>query len=168
MVTNFDAELLALDGMAVSQLRQRYAEVFGEPARSFNKQHLVKRIAWRVQALQEGDLTERARRRARELARDADLRIRPPATPELACDDGQTATIPFRVPTDDRLPMVGALLTREYKGQKVRVRVLQHGFEFEGEIYRSLTAVAKAATGAHWNGYHFFGLAPSSKEFRGS
>jgi hypothetical protein len=38
---------------------------------------LVKRIAWRMQALAEGDLSERARRRAAELANDADLRLSP-------------------------------------------------------------------------------------------
>jgi len=38
------------------------------------------------------------------------------------------------------------------------VRVLPNGFECDGTIYRTLSAVAKAVTGAHWNGYHFFGL----------
>ena len=42
--------------------------------------------------------------------------------------------------------------------------VLDDGFEFEGKRYRSLTAVAKAATGSHWNGRHFFGLAPAKSK----
>ncbi|MGV6815284.1 MAG: DUF2924 domain-containing protein [Phycisphaerales bacterium] len=49
--------------MTVPQLRQRYAEVFGEPTRTKSRVHLIKRIAWRTQALREGDLSERARRR---------------------------------------------------------------------------------------------------------
>lgn len=54
--------------------------------------------------------------------------------------------------------MPGALLTREYKGRTIRVRVLPGGFDYEGTIYRSLSAVAQAVTGAHWNGYLFFGI----------
>ena len=54
--------------------------------------------------------------------------------------------------------MPGTVLTREYHGETVTVTVLGSGFEYEGDIYRSLTAVAKAVTGSHWNGYHFFGL----------
>ena len=52
----------------------------------------------------------------------------------------------------------GTLLEREYKGRTVRVTVRADGFECDGERYKSLTAVAKAITGKHWNGFHFFGL----------
>ncbi|QYU71148.1 DUF2924 domain-containing protein [Leptolyngbya sp. 15MV] len=38
------------------------------------------------------------------------------------------------------------------------VTVLPHGFEYEGKTYRSLSAVATAITGSHWNGFLFFGL----------
>jgi hypothetical protein len=66
--------LAELAGMPVAALKERYLEVFGEATRSGNKQWLIRRIAWRIQALAEGDLSERARRRAAELARDADVR----------------------------------------------------------------------------------------------
>lgn len=164
MPIDVEAAVKALNRMTVTQLRHRYAEVFGEAARSFNKQHLVKRIAWRLQAIHEGDLSERARRRARELANDADVRIRPPAAPGEADGNGETATSAFRVEPDDRLPMAGTLLKRDYKGRTVQVRVLPQGFEFDGEVYRSLSAVAQKVTGAHWNGYHFFGLPRAGKE----
>lgn len=158
MPIDVEMAVKTLNRMTVTQLRERYAEVFGEATRSFNKQHLVKRIAWRLQAIHEGDLSERARRRARELANDADLRIRAPATLPDSGGDGGITTSPFRIAPDDRLPMAGTLLTREYKGQTVQVRVLPEGFEFDGDVYRSLSAVARKVTGAHWNGYHFFGL----------
>jgi len=164
MALDVDKVVKDLSGMAVTQLRERYAEVFGERARSFNKQHLVKRIAWRLQAMHEGDLSERAHRRARELANDADLRIRPPAAPAEAGDNGGTATSAFRVEADDRLPMPGTLLKREYKGRTIQVRVLPKGFEFDGEVFRSLSAVARKVTGSHWNGYHFFDLPRPGKE----
>ena len=71
-------EIEALSRMTVGQLRQKYLEVFGEESRSNHKQFLFRRIAWRIQALAEGGLSERARRRALEIANDADLRIRAP------------------------------------------------------------------------------------------
>jgi len=73
-------EIEALSRMTVKQLRQKHREVFGEESRSFNKQFLYRRSAWRVQALAEGGLSERAHRRALEIANDADLRIMAPRT----------------------------------------------------------------------------------------
>ena len=164
MTRAIDKVVRDLSRMTVAHLRDRYGEVFGEAARSFNKQHLIKRIAWRLQALREGDLSERARQRARELANDADLRIRPPAAPAETSSNGGTATSTFRVEADGGLPMPGALLTRKYKGRTIQVRVLERGFEFGGEVYRSLSAVAKAVTGSHWNGRLFFDLPRSGQE----
>ena len=40
----------------------------------------------------------------------------------------------------------------------MRVTVLADGFEYQGHVYRSLSAVAKAVTGTHTNGYLFFRL----------
>src|SRR5437016_14659932 len=78
MHVNVGKELAALEDMSVNELRAKYAQVFGEETRVGNKAWLVKRIIWRLQALAEGDLPERARRRAAELAQDADLRLSPP------------------------------------------------------------------------------------------
>ena len=63
--------------------------------------------------------------------------------------------------SDTRLPVPGTVLTRPYKGRQIRVQVLANGFEFEGEVFRSLSAVAKKITGGHCNGYLFFGLGKS-------
>ena len=73
-------QIAELGRLTVTQLRQKYVEVFGEESRSNHKQFLFRRIAWRIQALAEGGLSERARRRALEIANDADLRIRAPKT----------------------------------------------------------------------------------------
>src|ERR1700734_1941287 len=59
-------------------LRSRYLELFGEESKSSNQAHLFRRIAWRLQALSEGDLSQRARDRAAILAVDVDLRLRAP------------------------------------------------------------------------------------------
>lgn len=164
MALNVGKMVSELRRMTVTELRRRHAEVFGEPTRSHHKDYLVRRIAWCVQANAEGGLPERARRRALEIADDADLRTRAPGPARApsaavaAASRAEGVTHRLEVPADERLPMPGALLTREYKGRTIRVRVLPGGFDYEGTIYRSLSAVAQAVTGAHWNGYLFFGI----------
>ncbi len=53
----------------------------------------------------------------------------------------------------------GTKLVREFRGRRYTVLVLQDGYEFNGEKYRSLSAVANQITGTHWNGKKFFGVA---------
>ena len=145
-----------MQSQGAKQLRASYAEVFGEATTANNKTWLIRRIAWRLQALAEGDLTERARRRAAELGNDADLRMNPPR-PKVADAPQAMATATANVtPRDRRLPPVGSVLVRKYRGQTLQVRVLADGFEFEGDVHSSLSAVAKAITGSHCNGYLFF------------
>jgi hypothetical protein len=155
---NIAREVTQMEGMTVDQLRTKYAEVFGESCRSRHKQWLIKRIAWRMQANEEGDLSERARQRAMELANDADLRMTPPREPKATAGAAErTMMVSTNVRAATAL-LPGTVLTRDYKGQTVRVTVLADGFECHGQRYKSLTAVAKAVTGKHWNGHHFFGL----------
>src|SRR5712664_3403917 len=52
----------------------------------------------------------------------------------------------------------GAKLVREWRGRAYTVVVLENGFEYEGQRYRSLTMIAARITGAHWSGPRFFGL----------
>jgi len=159
MTVNVGKELAALRRMSVNELRLRYAEVFGETTNGRHKEWLIKRIIYRMQMLAEGDLSERARRRADELANDADLRRRPPKV--LATDreaPNRTKTARLRTDGDSRVPMTGSAITRVYKGETLEVKVLPAGFEYEGEAYKSLSAVAKKITGSHTNGYLFFRL----------
>ena len=158
MQLNVAKEVASLERMTVNELRERYAEAFGEPTRVRHKGWLVRRIVWRLQAMAEGDLSERARRRAAELANDADLRTMPPKAPR------HTAVAPERTKSGTLkrsgkgLPPPGSVITRDYKSRKLRVTVLQDGFEFEGEVYKSLSAVAKAVTRSHTSGNLFFRL----------
>jgi len=71
-----NAAIEQLRGLTVAALKIRFRELFGEESKSSNKQFLFRRIAWRMQANAEGDLSERARRRASEIVSDADLRLR--------------------------------------------------------------------------------------------
>ena len=158
MSTNTAHELAALRRMTPQQLRDRYAEVFGETTNAKNKVWLVKRVAWRLQALAEGDLSERARRRAAELANEADVRLNPPTARTEPTVAGRTVGALSLYRADPRLPAPGSMLTRPYKGRNLQVKVLERGFEYEGVVYPSLSAVAKAITRSHCSGYLFFGL----------
>jgi hypothetical protein len=155
---NVGTEIAALPRMAVKELRSRYAEVFGEPTKSGNKHWLAKRIAWRLQSMAEGDLSERARKRAAELARDSDLRTTIPRIPVASGIAGKTVIDTVPADGDRRLPPPGTVITRKYKGANLEVMVLPDGFAYAGAIYPSLSAVAKAITGSHCNGYLFFRL----------
>lgn len=154
MELNLEEQLAALKRAEVRKLQARYVELFGEGPPTHHRVWLVKRIAWRLQALAEGDLSERARRRAAELANDADLRLSPPKAEKPR----GALLAPPAAEHDPRLPMAGAVITRQYKGTTLEVKVLADGFQYEGRVYKSLSAVAKAITGSHANGYHFFRL----------
>src|SRR5262249_13852409 len=121
---------------------------------------LVKRLAWRLQALAEGDLSQRARQRAAELANDANLRLNPPRG---TVDDvpPRTATGTLTAKGDERLPQLASVPARASNGERLQVHVLPAGFAYQGQIFKSLSAVARAITGTHCNGFLFFRLTTS-------
>lgn len=137
------------DGRAA--LRAAYAEVFGEAARSRHRHYLIRRIAWRLQADAEGGLSERALRRAEELANIADVRVTPPNVGPAERMAPTVASV--RVVADPRLPAPGRYhlpstgpdAHRDGACRRVRVR--------RRALHPSLTAVAKAITGSHINGF---------------
>lgn len=158
---NIAKELAALEQMPVSELVRRYEDVCGETVRTRNRQYLIRRIAWRLQASSEGGLTVRALNRAAELADPGDARVTPPR----ARPSAEPARLPARVTTvhsDPRLPPTGTAITRMYKGKTLSVTVRPDGFEYAGEMYKSLSAVAKVITGSHMNGFRYFGLEAKS------
>ena len=144
-----------LDAMTIAELREEYARVFGEETRSRHKVYLRKRIVWGLQAREYGGLSERARQRASELANESDLTLLAPK--------GWIESRSFRPNQSSPQMLPGSVITREYKGQKIIVTVLANGFEWQGQVYRSISAVAKAITGSHWNGTAFFRLKKAGK-----
>src|ERR1700676_5534150 len=96
----------ALRHMTTGQLKNKYRDIFGESSRSNHKQFLFRRIAWRMQANAWGGLSERARRRALEIANDSDLRIRAPKDFLKTELDYRRTTETSVAPTEDpRLPI---------------------------------------------------------------
>jgi hypothetical protein len=158
MSPNVTIEIAELQNKTVNQLVQRYEQVFKEECRSRNKQYLIRRIAWRLQANDEGGLSRAALKRAAELAEDAETRV---TAPRKHSTEGVKLVLPEPdsfVDWDPRLPPPGNIVERQYKGKMIRVIVLKEGFEYEGRRYKSLTAIAKEVSGSHCNGFLFFRL----------
>src|SRR5450759_4243416 len=138
-----------MPGAGLAVRRQKNREVFDGSRQGRPRGHLFRRIAWRLQALLEGDLTQRARQRASQIARDADLRT---VAPRDFFNVGgarveTTPAEPTGPPQDHRLPLPGTLLTRKWKGRSILVEVLAKGFRYENRHYSSLSAIAGAVTG---------------------
>ena len=149
------SEIEALRTLTLSGLRVRYLELFGEESRSSNRARLFRRLAWRLQARFEGDLSQGARERAQQLALHADLRLDAPRSFWNEVNAERPNDRPAR---DPRLPVPGTELTRKHQGHTIQVKVLEHGFEYQGKRFESLSAIAYRATGTRWNGFSFFGL----------
>ena len=122
MQASVTAQINELRQMKVSELRVKWRELYGEDTRSCNRAYLWRRLAWRVQELAFGGLSERAKARIAELNRDDDLRMLPPRgwQPPTNGNGDQTGPQDTRRPLrDPRLPRPGATLTRHYRGHEI-------------------------------------------------
>jgi len=156
MPIDIDKEMAALKQMTAGQLAGRFAELFGEQTHSRHRTYLIRKILWKLQAREAGGLSERALKRAEELAVDAELRVMAPPKLETRPVSEMVMTTP--VSRDPRLPLPGSSLVRDYQGRRIEVTIRVDGFEYEGERYRSLSAVARKITGTHCSGFRFFNL----------
>ncbi len=147
-------EIAELRGMDTPALVERYEELYGRPPRCRNREHLWKRCAWKLQEQRFGGLSGAAKRRLEELIAEIDLPIG---------EHQQTVTGALRSPTRAPQHQVGTVFTRTWKGREIRTVAIEGGYEYEGAVYRSLSAVAKAVTGSHWNGRLFFNLTTRKK-----
>ena len=130
----------ALEKSDVAALKARFLELFGFECRATNARNLRRRLAYRIQELYFGGLSDEDRALLDSVAdRDPAANLR----------------IPGRKPAQF---VKGTRLCRDWKGRTHEVLVrAANSFEYDGGIYRSLTAVAEKITGTHWNGRKFFG-----------
>lgn len=133
MTESIASQVAKLEKMSLAELKKKWLEVFGEETRQRHRDHLWKRLARKLQKdqLPAGEPLPEMPRPRKDRTRSASGR---------------------------RVPPPGSMLTRTYKDQEIAVTVLDDGFEFDGQVYRSLSAIARAVTGTSWNGYTFFGL----------
>ncbi|MBL7196965.1 MAG: DUF2924 domain-containing protein [Candidatus Omnitrophica bacterium] len=145
------SEIEKLNNATFEQVREKYQGLFNvKETPCDNKIYLLKRIIYKLQELEYGGLSKEAQDKIEELTKEFDpinnIALRPSIPKERV------------LLRDRRLPIPGTVITKEYKGNNFQVKVLEKGFEYNSKVYKSLTAVAKAVTGAHWNGYLFFNL----------
>ena len=125
------ATVEALAGLDLDALRGVWQDCFGAPPKLRSTDLLRHLLAWRLQAAVHGGLDRESRRK---------LVRRGPVAPE-----GQHLGL-------------GAVLRRDWQGRRIEAVVEADGFRWEGKLYPSLSAVARAVTGSRWNGPRFFGL----------
>ena len=142
-------QLAALEHMSVSDLAEKYRELYGEPTRSRNKQYLKKRLAWRIQELAEGGLPACAVAKITELGESLPERWRLRQATQAPLDLAA-------VPRDPRIPPVGTVLRRVFDGVAHEVTVCKEGFAYAGGHFKTLSGIAKLITGTPWNGFAFF------------
>ena len=135
------AQIAALAKASLPDLKSQYHDLFGAAAPGINRAYLERRIAYKLQELAYGGLSQATQGRLDALATTA--------------DKGSSART--RTRAQDR-PLAGTRLLRVWKGVEHSVTVLQTGFEYQGRPFASLSPIAKAITGTSWNGPAFFGL----------
>ena len=146
-----DSRIEKLKEAPLEELRETYRKQFlGKKTASNNRTYLWRRIAHRMQEAEHGGLSPDALKKLRGLMADYDPVNNGAFKPDVGRSGGQRR--------DRRLPLPGTIITKQYKGTAIQVKALEKGFEYGGKIYRSLTAIAREITGAHWNGYLFFDL----------
>lgn len=152
-----ETKITALKNKNIAVLQAEYQELFpGQQAPSDNKVHLIRKMAYKIQELEYGGLSEEARAKIAEMIAKYDPINNKALRPQVVSGGKNVVAIPFL--RDKRLPIPGTLLQKRYKGQEYHVKVLEKGFEFKDKFYKSLSAVAHEITGAHWNGFSFFGF----------
>jgi hypothetical protein len=121
MDESLSGQIDALRDLTFQQLLHKHIELFGEPPGSRHKQQVARRIGRRLQAPGEGGLAERGRRRALEIANDADLRLPPPHRPLEGCDPISGTSATLLSAKDQRLP-------RKYYDRSAIIEVDQLSF----------------------------------------
>jgi len=139
-------QLAALQKMSLSELQNKWRDLYGAEAPQFKKAFLEKRLAYRIQELFYGGLPETAERHLAELAENDPL--------ARMCRKEQSSR---RYLSKGKL-LPGTRLIREWNGNRYEVTAKEKGFVYDGRDFRSLSAIATAITGTKWNGKAFFGL----------
>ena len=124
--------------LSPDELRTEWARRCGTPVPSLSPDLLRLGIGYKLQEQRLGGISRPTRSLLRQVAR-------------RAADGGSKTPLPRKLTP-------GTRLVRDWHGSGHTVVVLEDGFEYDGRHWKSLTAIARAITGTHWNGYRFFGL----------
>ena len=153
-MTDWECDFLAQQKMPMAKLLGKYEALFGGKAFTNNRKFLERKIAYQLQELTSGKISLKVQEKIQQLIDSYDPINKTAAKTRLGDSESQR---------DNRLPIPGSFISKIYKGKKIDVKVLENGFEYESVIYKNLSAVAKAITGSHWNGFIFFGFRKNGK-----
>jgi hypothetical protein len=143
-------QVAGLETLSMEQLREQWRTLFGSEPPAYSSSFIKKRLAYRLQEIAFGGLSEEAKEKMKTILEENGY-------DELGGKRVKKSSI------KSNLPIIGTRLIREWNDKRYEVTVVKEGFEFAGRKYRSLTAITKAITGTHWNGPAFFGLRSSGK-----
>lgn len=129
-------QIASLPDSSMAELVQLWNGIFDNPPRNRNKMFMIRKIAWRLQELAYGGLSDDTKVKISSLQRQ----------PAKATKNKKY------------MPPVGTILERHYQGEDHRVLVLKDGFEYRHCKYKSLSEIATMITGTKWSGPRFFGL----------
>ena len=141
-------QIAQLPNLSFDELKERWRALYGTEPPAYNKPFLIKRLAYRYQELAYGGLSDAAKERLEQIAKENGL--------------DKMASLDRSAPKKKGMPVIGTRLVREWNGRRYEATVVKNGYEFEGIVFRSLTAITKEITGTHWNGPAFFGLRSSN------
>lgn len=179
MEASATTQISRLQKASLTELQAAYEEAFGKPTKSRNRKQLFSQIARKVQDERSGGKLEAkdgkpvitakfeprkqagkktGRKAGKSKARTSAKKSnrKQAAAKRTAAKKTKSAKQPGQ--RDPRLPKVGTIINREYKGRTLQVKVLEKGFEYEGQVYRSLSGLARQITGQIINGFLFFRL----------
>ena len=134
-------QISALEPLGLEELRAKFVELYGFQSHIISADYMRRRCAYRLQELQFGGLSREAEEFLDRLVDEDDLAQLKPQKARRQSS------------------VKGTRYIREWNGQEHVVVVLgANSFEYNGTVYKSLSAIAKAITGTHWNGPRFFGV----------
>jgi hypothetical protein len=141
-------QIADLRNLSHDELVSLWHTLCGNEPPASNRRFIIKRLAYRIQEIAYGGLSQEAHAKMDSV---------------LKChgydENGMPKGTSGRAQGRKDMPVIGSKLVREWNSRRYEVTTLRDGFEFEGRKFRSLSAIAKAITGTHWNGRAFFGLA---------
>lgn len=147
-------QITALKNASIEELQHKYKELFSTKETTCNnKVYLFKRIAYKLQEIESGGLSENVQNKIDDLIKEYD-----PINNKVLRKMSGVENFRVGIQRDKRLPIPGAMITKIYKGAVIKIKVLEKGFEYGDKKYKTLSQIANAITGNHWNGYLFFNL----------
>jgi hypothetical protein len=138
-------QLAALENMKLAELQEKWRDLYGTEPPNFRKTFLQRRLAFRIQELFYGGIEEPVKAKLRE----------------IADEESNAEKTKSQIEFNGKI-LLGTRFTREWRGRIYETIVREDGFEYNGQMFRSLSAIATAITGTQWNGRKWWGL-PSKK-----